>query len=262
MIPSWVGEMRPLIDADLERRLAGGDDDISEATRYAALGGGKRLRPALALACCEAAGGTREQALPAAAAVELLHAYTLVHDDLPSLDDDDERRGRPTVHKAFGDATAILTGDALLTAAFGALADLGTRAGDAIGVLASRAGHRGLIRGQMIDLALAGREPTFEQIESLHADKTGALFAAAAELGAIAAGADEAARDSLGRYGMSFGIAFQFADDVDDGDFPSTADARKRRTAELAEQALGIARSFGARGEPLVELVQWISGRA
>lgn len=261
MIPSWLGTLRPLIDADLEQRLSGGDDDISRAVRYAALGAGKRLRPALALACCEAAGGTREQALPAAAAVELLHAYTLVHDDLPALDDDDERRGRPTVHKAFGDATAILTGDALLTAAFGALAGLGPRAAQGLDVLATRTGHRGLIRGQMNDLALAGSEPSFEQLEAMHADKTGALFAAAAELGAIAAGAPATIRDALGRYGMAFGIAFQFADDADDADFPSAASDRKRRTAELTDEAIGLARPFGARGQPLVELVQWISGR-
>jgi geranylgeranyl pyrophosphate synthase len=266
----WLAEVVPTIDDAIERRLpahdggADGGDDAARALwramRYAALGEGKRLRPALAVAACEAVGGTRASAWPVAAAVELCHAYTLVHDDLPALDDDDERRGRPTVHRAFGEATAILAGDALLTAAFGALAELGERAGEAIAVLATRAGAGELIAGQARDLALVGA-PSLAALQAIHRGKTGALFAAAAELGAIAGGADVAARASLRRYGFAVGVAFQFADDRDDGDHPEVvARARATVAAEIGE-AEAIARSLGAAGEPLALMAQWIGAR-
>src|SRR5690606_26945257 len=143
---------------------------------------GKRLRPALLLAAADAFGGTVEGALPAAAAVELIHAYSLVHDDLPAMDDDALRRGQPTVHVAFGEATAILAGDGLLTLAFAALAELPERAGAAVAVLARRAGMGELLAGQALDLAAAaGPGPqTLAELEAIHAGKTGALFAAAA----------------------------------------------------------------------------------
>src|SRR5262249_52640360 len=157
-------------------------------------GPGKRLRPALVLAATEACHGARQAALPAAVAIEMVHAYTLVHDDLPAMDDDAIRRGRPTVHVAFGEAIAILAGDGLLTAASGGPAGPGPRAGEAVAGLARRAGARELLAGQAIDLtappsALAERE-------RMHAAKTGALFAAATELGAIAAGATMQFRDA------------------------------------------------------------------
>src|SRR6478672_1027486 len=142
-LAAFLDEARVLVDADLDRRLRVTGDDpgrLAEAMHYAATGPGKRLRPALVLAAAEACGATREQALPAASAIEMLHAYTLVHDDLPAMDDDDERRGRPTVHIAYGEAIAILAGDGLLTAAFGTLAELGPHAGAAVAVLARRAG--------------------------------------------------------------------------------------------------------------------------
>src|SRR5262249_6533901 len=146
--------------------------------------------------------------------VELLHAYTLVHDDLPAMDNDTMRRGRPTVHVAFGHAEAILVGDALLTAAFGALAPLG---GDAVAVLAERAGVGWLLGGQA--RGVGGVAPaTVAELERVHAGKTGALFAAAAELGAIAADAGADARARLAAFGMALGIAFQHADDLADGD--------------------------------------------
>ncbi|HEU4612505.1 MAG TPA: polyprenyl synthetase family protein, partial [Kofleriaceae bacterium] len=194
-LAAFLEEARVVVDAELDRRLrvTGGDDPgrLAEAMHYAATGPGKRLRPALVLAAAEACGGTRTAALPAAAAIEMLHAYTLVHDDLPAMDDDVERRGRPTVHVAFGEAIAILAGDGLLTEAFGTLAELGPRAADAVRVLARRAGVRELLGGQAIDLTTP-RESLRDlaAIERMHAAKTGALFAAAAELGAIAAGAD------------------------------------------------------------------------
>jgi geranylgeranyl pyrophosphate synthase len=267
-VQAFLTRVVPAIDAELSARLdASGDDPgrLREAMRYAALGPGKRLRPALVIAACEACGGDLAHALPAAAAIEMLHAYTLVHDDLPAMDDDDERRGRPTAHVAFGEAIAILAGDGLLTAAFGALADLGPACAPAVAVLAARAGGRELLAGQAIDLALtaAGTAPaSFAAIEDLHARKTGALFAAACELGAVAAGASAAVRARLGRYGMAFGIAFQHADDRDDGDLAEHAAAGAARIAELGGEAAAIARDLGPAGQPLVDLATWVESKA
>jgi len=264
-----LGEARVAVDAELERLLAeraadAGDDPgrLREAMRYAVLGGGKRLRPALVLAAARAAGGLDDHAaLAAAAAVELLHAYTLVHDDLPAMDDDDERRGKPTVHVAFGEATAILVGDALLTEAFGSLARLGTRAGDAVRVLAERAGARGLLAGQCRDLAVfapGAAAPSLAQLERIHVEKTGMLFAASAELGAIAAGASADVRARLAAYGLALGIAFQHADDLADGDQPGFADVARRRLGELTAEALDALAPLGDAARPLARLVEWV----
>ncbi len=255
----FLDDARARVDAELARRLAGDGDDpgrLREAMRYAVLGGGKRLRPALVLAAARAVGGTWDAALPAAAAVELLHAYTLVHDDLPAMDDDDERRGRPTVHVAFGEATAILVGDALLTEAFAALAALGPRCADAVAVLADRAGARGLLAGQARDLA--GGAASLAELERIHTGKTGALFSAAAELGAVAAGGGADARARLQRYGMALGIAFQHADDLADGDHPHLAAEARRRVAELGAEARAAIAPLGEAARPLAALVEWV----
>jgi geranylgeranyl pyrophosphate synthase len=252
-----AGWTREAVDAELARRLAtppDADDPgrLREAMRYAVLGGGKRLRPIVAVGSCVALGGARAAALPAAVAVELLHAYTLVHDDLPAMDDDTMRRGRPTVHVAFGVAEAILVGDALLTAAFGALAPLG---GDAALVLAARAGVGELLGGQARDIS--GTVPaTIAELERLHAGKTGALFAAAAELGAIAAAAGAEARARLARFGMAFGVAFQHADDAADGDHPALAGAARARTSELVDEMRALLAPLGAAAAPLVDLAR------
>ncbi len=266
-----------MIDACIERHLQApgaelgpGHGRLWEAMRYAALGPGKRLRPALTLAACTAVGADRDDALPAAAAVEMLHAYTLVHDDLPCMDDDDERRGRPTVHIAFDEATAVLVGDGLLTAAFGALAELGPRAASAVQVLARRAGAAELLAGQAVDLGLglslgledAPRQVSFPELEALHAAKTGALFSAAVELGGIAGGAaPEVCRD-LARFGMAIGIAFQHADDRDDGDFPEYATQASARMQELTAEAVRLARQFGEPGRILLAVAEWMGTRA
>jgi geranylgeranyl pyrophosphate synthase len=275
LVRDWLEQVRPEIDAELERRLQapnpGGNDApndpsgrLWEAMRYATLGPGKRLRPALALAACTAVGAERSRALPAAAAVELLHAYTLVHDDLPCMDDDDERRGRPTVHIAFDEATAVLAGDGLLTAAFGALADLGPGAAAAVKVLASRAGGAELLAGQAVDLALAvaTRRISFDELEALHAAKTGALFSAALELGGIAGDASAGARRDLARFGLAIGIAFQHADDRDDGDFGEYAPQARDRMQALTAEAAALARGFGERGRILLAVAEWMGARA
>jgi len=268
----WIDEVRARVDAELDQRLlftelmSEGDDagPLREAIRYAALGPGKRLRPALVVAACEAVGGTVDAAMAPSAAVEMLHAYTLVHDDLPAMDDDDERRGRPTVHVRFDEATAILAGDALLTEAFVALADLGPRAADAVRVLGRRAGAVELLAGQARDLAAERRgvSPTWDELETIHRGKTGALFAAAAELGAIAGGADAAQRAALADFGMTVGIAFQHGDDRLDHEHESFRERAAARADELAARAESIVAGFATRGSKLASLVRWIAVRS
>ena len=267
-LAAFLGEVRDVVDRELERRLRPPADDpgrLVEAMHYAATGPGKRLRPAVLIAAAEACGGGRELAMPAACAIEMLHAYTLVHDDLPAMDDDDERRGRPTVHVAFGEAIAILAGDGLLTLAFGTLAELGPRAAAAIAVLARRAGPLELLAGQAIDLTTKPdelRSAELRTIERLHAAKTGALFAAAAELGAIVAGAPPETCAALGRYGMAIGIAFQHADDRDDGELVEHATAAAGRIRELGAEAHAIAAGHGVRGATLIAIADWFAARA
>ena len=262
-LAEFFARARDAVEAELARRLSPPADDpgrLAEAMHYAATGPGKRLRPAIVLAAAEACGGERAAALPAACAIEMLHAYTLVHDDLPAMDDDDLRRGRPTVHKAFGEAIAILAGDGLLTEAFGALAELGPRAGDAVAVLARRAGARELLLGQAIDLTAP--PASFEQIERMHAAKTGALFAASAELGAIAAGAPRATCEALGRYGLAIGIAFQHADDRDDAEFSEHAAGAADRMRLFCNDARAELAHLGERARMLHVLAGWIASRA
>lgn len=259
-LEQFLAEVRGEVDADLARILGGeGADDpgrLREAMRYAVLGGGKRIRPAIVSAACRAAGGDRTEALPAMSAVELLHAYTLVHDDLPAMDDDDERRGRPTVHIVFGEATAILAGDALLTEAFGALSRLRDCA-EAVRVLAVRCGADGLLGGQARDLA-GEATGSITALERVHQAKTGALFAASAELGAIAAGAGADARRRLADWGMTFGVAFQHRDDLADRDHPGLADTARTRRAQLIARANELAAPFGRAGDPLDALAHWV----
>jgi geranylgeranyl pyrophosphate synthase len=197
--------------------------------RYAALGPGKRLRPALVIGACEACGGRRDRALPAAAAIEMLHAYTLVHDDLPAMDDDALRRGRPTTHVVYGDGLAILAGDALLTDAFGILANSPSPASApddpeapdgrrlrAIALLATAAGGSGMVGGQAIDLAAVGRGTRLDPaaLEDMHLRKTGALIRAACTTGAVLAGADAPEVSAVDEYARELGLAFQIVDDV------------------------------------------------
>lgn len=257
------------VDAELARRLAipqalaAGDPErrLREAMAYAVLGGGKRLRPAVVLASA-AAVGDRASALPAAAAIELLHAYTLVHDDLPAMDDDSLRRGRPTVHIEFGEAIAILAGDGLQAAAFECLTDLGGRAGPAVAALSAASGPAALLGGQARDLAVtdSAGELDFAAVEAIHRGKTGALFSAAAELGAIAAGADGELCASLRDFGMAIGIAFQHADDRDDGELAHFAERARRRRIELARVASESIVGLGDSGSLLVEIARWIGG--
>lgn len=191
--------------------------DLQEAMEYSLLAGGKRIRPVLTLETCRLCGGDWRAALPFACAVEMVHTYSLIHDDLPAMDDDDMRRGRPTNHVVYGEATAILAGDALLTAAFGQLAraDLPTeRIVKAVECLSHAAGSAGMVGGQSLDMAGEGRALDREELELLQSLKTGALISAAAELGCIAAGAAPERQAQVRTYAQALGRAFQVRDDM------------------------------------------------
>lgn len=263
---------------------------LIEAVRYTLLGGGKRIRPILLLAACEAVGGDAERALPYACAVEMIHSYSLIHDDLPAMDDDTMRRGRPTSHVVFGEGLAILTGDALLTEAFHVLARSAerdpqpARALHAMREIAAASGAHGMVGGQAADIAAQGVDPDLALVEFIHVRKTGALLLAAVRAGALIGGADDTALKSLTRYGECLGLAFQIADDILDAEAPPSLTgktggrdgllhkatfpaalglpAAKQRARELRDQALGAVGAFDARAEPLRDIVRFVVGRA
>jgi geranylgeranyl pyrophosphate synthase len=261
--------------------------ELHRAMRYAVLGGGKRLRPLLVYAAGHAFG--RDEGLDApACAVEIIHAYSLVHDDLPAMDDDALRRGRPTCHIVFGEAMAILAGDALQALAFELLAAPSTDEPSLqlamLRTLGAACGAEGMAGGQAFDLSAVGTRLTLEELERMHAYKTGALIRASVRLGALAAGCrDEAMLARLDRYGHAVGLAFQVRDDILDveGDasvigktagkdaaadkptFPSIIgmEASRAHLAELTDQALDAIRPLGERGERLAELARYAAGR-
>lgn len=187
-------------------------DTLRDAVRYSLFAGGKRLRPALALGAAEIISGADDAALPAACAIEMIHTYSLIHDDLPAMDNDDLRRGRPTLHKAYGEAMAILAGDALLTMAFDVLAE--TNNIRVIQEIARAAGAAGMIAGQVLDMQSEQRQISLEELQRLHECKTGALIRISAWSGAALAGAHEVQLEALGRFGSRLGLAFQIADDI------------------------------------------------
>lgn len=222
-LATYLTRRRAEIDTVLDGLLPhpeGPGATVARAMRYAVEAGGKRLRPILALTCCEACGGSAAESEVPAAALELIHTYSLIHDDLPAMDDDDLRRGKPTVHRAFGEAEAILAGDALNTLAFELLATYpkgdahAARRSRAVSLVARLSGIDGLVGGQIADLEAERREPDAERLHWIHRHKTAALLAAATELGAIHAAADDVACAAMGEYGRQLGLAFQIADDI------------------------------------------------
>lgn len=282
------------VEAALDQRLPSANIPparLHEAMRYAVLGAGKRVRPVLVYAAGEALGVAPELLDDPACAVELIHAYSLVHDDLPAMDDDDLRRGRPTCHRAYDEATAILVGDALQTLAFHVLCDEPADATAAptrlamVRTLAAASGSRGMAGGQALDLHAVGRELTLAELEQLHIHKTGALIRASVRLGTLAApAADPAAVRSLDRYGKCIGLAFQIRDDILDveGDpaligktrgkdaahhkptYPALlglAGAREKCALLLAE-ATTCLDGVGERGQPLRALADYIVARS
>ena len=217
---------------------------LREAQRHAALLGGKRLRPFLCVEACAAVGGAPARAVPAGCAVEMIHAYSLVHDDLPAMDDAETRRGRPSVHVAYGEATAILAGDGLLTDAFGVLADAydGETARALVRLLAAGAGSEGMVGGQAMDLEPEGAGEA--EVAAIQARKTGALIRAAALMGGAVGGADETQRAALGAYADALGLAFQVQDDVLD----ATAEAGALGKPAGRDEAAGKATYVGLLG--------------
>jgi geranylgeranyl diphosphate synthase type II len=217
---AYLENAASLVEAELRRRFSAGRDipaKLRAAMEHSLFAGGKRLRPALCLAAAEVVGGRREDALPGACALEMVHTYSLIHDDLPAMDDDQLRRGKPTCHVTFGEATAILAGDALLTEAFAVLASSPADPGRvkrAAAILANAAGAEGMVGGQQLDLDGEGRPATIKAATAIHLRKTAALIQGAALVGAVLAGSSGYEQQALGRYGQALGLAFQVADDV------------------------------------------------
>lgn len=290
----YLKEMQQVVDGALERYLPRADElpaIIHQSMRYSMFAGGKRVRPILVLSSCNAVGGLLEKALPAACALEMIHTYSLIHDDLPAMDNDDFRRGNPTNHKVYGEATAILAGDGLLTEAFILLsgAEASRDLDPAIVRLvlheiAVAAGSRGMIGGQVVDMESEGKkEIDLATVQYIHTHKTGALIRASVRSGALIGGATCEELDALTRYGEAIGLAFQIADDILDiegtteeigkdagsdqergkATYPAVmglAEA-KRRAIELVDVALNSLALFDGKADPLREIAAYIVKR-
>jgi geranylgeranyl diphosphate synthase type II len=245
-----------LIERELAARFPPLRTRLRQAVRHSLLAGGKRIRPILALAAGEVAGAPPRLVLPFACALEMIHTYSLVHDDLPAMDNDDMRRGRPTSHKVFGEGLAILVGDALLTEAFHLMATArgvpAERVVRVVAEIAGAAGEGGMVGGQALDLAAAGRAASLARVREIHRWKTGALLRAAVRTGALVAGADGVVLRRLTLYGEHLGLAFQIADDVLDAAGGPEADGRTDRELEKATYP-GVLGLDGARREALRE---------
>jgi geranylgeranyl diphosphate synthase type II len=219
MNSSELQEKRTLVEAFLEDQFTENThySVLLEAMRYSLLAGGKRLRPVLCLSFCEAVGGSAALAVPAAGAIEMIHTYSLIHDDLPCMDNDDYRRGRLTCHKVYGEDIATLAGDALQPAAFRVLAEMDVppeRRLRCISVLAGAAGERGMVAGQVLDLAGEQRRLTQEELQEVHLHKTGDMIRASCQMGAILGGGSEAQIAAAGEFALHLGLAFQIRDDM------------------------------------------------
>jgi geranylgeranyl diphosphate synthase type II len=286
----YLAERKGAVEAALAAHLShcqAAPARLREAMAYSLLAGGKRLRPILALAACDAVGGDTAQALDYACALEFIHTYSLIHDDLPAMDNDDFRRGRPTNHKVYGEAMAILAADALLTEAFRVVAHnrkgREVRVADAVYELARGAGAIGMVGGQVIDIESTGHEQTVESLERMHAAKTGDLLLVSVRGGALMGGADATALENLSVYGRSLGLAFQIVDDVLDvtadlatlGKDPGSdreagkrtfvdilgVEGAKKRAGEVMARGLAALDPFGPRAEALRALGRYTVDR-
>jgi geranylgeranyl diphosphate synthase type II len=277
----YLKTRQELINVALAARLPSESDEpacLHAAMRYSALDGGKRIRPILTLAAAEAVGAELDDALPVACAIECIHAFSLVHDDLPCMDDDDFRRGKPTNHRVYGQATALLAGDALLALAFDLLAKTPSSVPsqavvEALRVIARATGAAGMTGGQALDLEAEGRDVVLRDVEQIHRMKTGALIEAAVVAGAIVGGANETQRKAFSDYGQAIGLAFQIVDDLLDlvGDqdklgktvgsdlkrhkatYPSILgiEESKRLASEAIDRAVAALKPFSEAAEPL-----------
>ncbi len=290
----YLKEKIALVDTALEQYLPGEQErpqSIHKAMRYSVFAGGKRVRPVLMLAACEAVGGAVEQAMPAACAMEMIHTYSLIHDDLPAMDDDDFRRGRPTNHKVFGEAIAILAGDGLLTEAFKLLSNPrftgSTNPATTLAVIqeiAVCAGTYGMVGGQVVDMESEGKpEMDLPTVQYIHTHKTGALIKASVVAGALLGGADQQQLAAIRRYGEAAGLAFQIADDILDiegtteeiGKDAGSDEARgkatypavmglaaaKQEAQAMMDEAMLSLEMFGAAAEPLRAIARYIVER-
>ena len=267
-LAAYLEERRALIDQALAELLPSKNDypsALHHAIHYS-LEGGKRIRPTLALAACEAVGGRVKDALVAACGIELIHAFSLVHDDLPCIDNDEMRRGQPTVHKKFGESIALLTGDALLSLGFEFLSGDGTSARQVqvLRELSHAIGTYGMIGGQVADLELRGKEPDLPSLEYVHTHKTGALIAASLKTGGVLGGGSPKEVEELFKFGEYIGFTFQIVDDIMDGEGyslifePKGARGEAEKLTQKAKAHLAI---FGERGKTLEALSDFILNR-
>ncbi len=292
-LQQYLARRQRQVERSLQRYLppSPSTDALNQAMRYSVFSGGKRIRPILALAACEAVGGEITSVLPFACALELIHTYSLIHDDLPAMDDDDLRRGKPTNHVVFGEATAILAGDALLTEAFRIMASAAIKAGGSqnrslqvVAEVATAAGARGMVAGQAADIAAENKPTDLAAVESIHARKTGALIRAAVRGGALLGMARKEQLLRLSHYADCIGLAFQIADDILDAEgspamtgkvagrdrarhkatFPAVLGipATRRRALALVDKAVHALRGFDERADPLRAIAPFIVRRA
>jgi geranylgeranyl diphosphate synthase, type II len=289
-LKAYLEERRAVVEGALERFLppaAAAPAPLHEAMRASVFSGGKRLRPILALASFEIVGGRGDGIHAPACALEFIHTYSLIHDDLPAMDDDDMRRGRPTCHRVFGEAVAILAGDALLTLAFEIVArDASLEPSRRVAVieeLARANGSRGMVGGQAADILAEGAPPSLGAITFIHTNKTALPLAASVRVGAIAGGAAPADLEALSAYGLKAGLAFQITDDILDVTgtaeemgkavgkdlargkmtYPGVVgvEAAGKQARDLLDEAVGALARFGPRARPLAEIAAFIAER-
>jgi len=286
-LQAYLESRKRIVDQALRDNLPSSDTwpvPLHQSMNYSIAAGGKRLRPILVIAAAEALGKSYESVLPTACALEFIHTYSLIHDDLPAMDDDDLRRGQPTNHKVYGEAMAILAGDSLLTEAFHLIAsnakpEHATIALEVISRIAAASGSRGMAGGQAVDLLSEKVKISLEELERLHRHKTGKLIQVSIEAGALSAGADRRQLESLSRFGECIGLSFQIADDVLDieggeeigkdigsdvanekATYPALLglEESKRLARELTEEALSVIRDFDAKADPLREIARYV----
>jgi geranylgeranyl diphosphate synthase type II len=292
-IQSYLGRKKQIVDKALDSLVLPAKTfppSVFEAMRYSLFAGGKRVRPILAIAAAEAIGARTAGLLPIGSALELIHTYSLIHDDLPAMDDDDFRRGRPTCHKAYGEAIAILAGDGLLNMAFEALSDrrrlksvTPTRLLTIIKEISTASGVSGMVGGQVVDMESEGKDIDFATLEYIHTHKTGALIRASVRVGALYAKAGKRQLRALTRYGELVGLAFQIADDILDitgkqevigkdvgsdirkgkKTFPGLygLEESRRRAVEVVDGAIRALEDFDKKADPLRELARYIVNR-
>jgi geranylgeranyl diphosphate synthase type II len=294
-INRYLQEKKEIVDSALERYLPEKEEftsSLHQAIQHSLFAGGKRVRPILSIASYEAVGGKGERILPFACALEMIHTYSLIHDDLPAIDNDDYRRGKPTCHKVFGEAIAILAGDGLLTEAFRLMTDqLAQRRRskddrvivEAVNEVARAAGVLGMVGGQVVDVESEGKAVDLPTIQYIHAHKTGAMILASVRLGAKLGGAKAKTLDALTRYGESLGLAFQIVDDVlnvegnaallgkktgsdlsrGKATYPSVlgVEESKKKGRELVEASVNALKPFGPEADPLREIARFVAAR-